>query len=444
MKLVSWVIPAGILFLVLASAGAERPALNGRVLDDKGAPLPKATVFIYTAAPKTGAGLTCPSCYPDCNKKAGTDAGGKFSIPSLDPNLTFRLLVVAGGYQTTFVPKADPTNGETSVTLKPLDSGALNSKTRITGMVMDEKGEPVAGAVLDTQGVQLGEITHWGGTDSYVDPVAVSDERGFFLLPCQSGVDKVHALAEAKGVARRWVDLRPGQDHIIRMQEGVAIKGTLSAEGKPLKEVVVGLMTTERACGTCLHDFEAVTDASGQFLLLNVTPNNTYNIFAKMESLGERGALATRTIKAGASGTTIDLGELKIAPAHNLVGRVVLSDGKPIPPDTRLFLGREDAWDHTEVAVSPNGEFRISGVPEEPVSISVRVNGYKFSKRNPSLDWLNGGIVGHVDKDQKELTLLMEPGEWRYGKEEQDLPEGADSQPRNRPLRGVLVAKGAN
>lgn len=441
MKRVWWVVFAGFVLIVGASSGAERPSLAGRVLDDKGAPLPKATVFIYTAAPKTGASLVCPSCYPDCTKKAQTDAGGKFSIPSLDPNLTFRLLVVAGGRQTTFVPKVDPTNGETSVTLKPLDAAALNSKTRITGMVMDENGDPIPGAVLGTEGVQLGDTTHWGGTDSYVDPVAVSDDKGFFLLPCQSGVDKVHAVAEARGVAKRWVELRPGQDHIIRMQEGVTIKGSISADGKPLKNVVVGLITTERACGTCLHDFEAVTDADGNFLLPNVTPKNSYQVFAKMESLGGRGALPTKTIKAGASGTTLDLGQLKVGPARTLVGRVVLSDGKAIPADTRLFLGREDAWDHTEVAVSPNGEFQLSGVPEEPVSISVRVKGYKFSKRNPSLDWLNGGIVGRVDKDLRELTLLMEPGEWRYNREEQDMPEGADSQPRNQPLRGVLLAE---
>lgn len=444
MKAIWFVVVAGSLLLVGASSGAERPSLTGRVLDEKGAPLSRATVFIYTAAPKTGSSQVCPSCYPDCTKKAETDTGGKFSIPSLDPSLTFRLLVVAGGRQTTFVPKVDPTNGETSVTLKPLDQSALNSKTRITGMVIDEKGDPVAGAVLGTEGVQVGDATHWGGIDSYVDPVAVSDDKGFFLLPCQSGVDKVHAMAEARGVAKRWVELRPGQDHIVRMQEGVTVKGAISLDGKPLKDVVIGLTTTDNACGTYLHDFEAVTDAAGNFLLVNVTPNNNYYVFAKMESLGGRGALPTKTLKAGASGTTLDLGQLKVGPARTLVGRIVLSDGKPIPPDTRLFLGREDAWDHTEVAVSPDGKFQLSGVPEEPVSISVRVKGYKFSKRNPSLDWLNGGIVGRVDKDLKELTLLMEPGEWRYNREEQELPEGADSQPRNQPLRGVLLAEHGN
>jgi hypothetical protein len=45
--------------------------------------------------------------------------------------------------------------------------------------------------------------------------------------------------------------------------------------------------------------------------------------------------------------------------------------------------------------------------------MSARIKGYRFSKQNPSLDWLNGGIVGQVTSDITDLTLLMEPGEWR-------------------------------
>jgi hypothetical protein len=225
------------------------------------------------------------------------------------------------------------------------------------------------------------------------------------------------------------------------MQEGAVIKGRIVRDGKGLKDVVVGLATIERTCGSCLQDFEAVTGQNGWFLLLNVTPQRDYHLFAKMDSLADRGALPARKVSVGATGTTADLGELKLVPARRITGRVALSDGKPIPPDTRLHLSREMAWDHTEVTLDANGAFQVIGVPEEPISINVRVKGYKFSKRNPSLDRLNGSILGRVDGDLKDLTLLMEPDEGRPNREPEDLHlfEGPDSQPGNKPLRGARL-----
>jgi hypothetical protein len=46
--------------LAIACLAAEpdgRPNLTGVVLDERGSPLPKATVFIRTAAPRKGVGV---------------------------------------------------------------------------------------------------------------------------------------------------------------------------------------------------------------------------------------------------------------------------------------------------------------------------------------------------------------------------------------------------
>ena len=68
------------LFLVCALAGVgnlfaaadARTDLTGNVTDKDGRPLNKATVFIYSAAPKEGSSSLCPYCYADCQKKAGS------------------------------------------------------------------------------------------------------------------------------------------------------------------------------------------------------------------------------------------------------------------------------------------------------------------------------------------------------------------------------------
>src|SRR3954451_4720045 len=96
-----------------AGIGADptKPDLRGKVTRADGAPLPGARVVLYTAAVKTGTSPLCPSCYADCTKHADSGADGGFRIESLDPQLRFRVLVVADGYKPLFVEKVDPAAG---------------------------------------------------------------------------------------------------------------------------------------------------------------------------------------------------------------------------------------------------------------------------------------------------------------------------------------------
>ncbi|MCX6927244.1 MAG: hypothetical protein NT154_29180 [Verrucomicrobia bacterium] len=249
----------------------------------------------------------------------------------------------------------------------------------------------------------------------------------------------VHATVVGPNVAKRWVQLKPGRDHLVRMQEGVAVTGKIELNGKPLKDVVMGLSTTDRVCGKYFNCDELATDKDGRFLIPNVPPGREFVLYSKMDSLGGRGVTPGKVFTTGNSGSTTDVQKLSLQRGFRLAGRVGLSDGQPVPAHTRLLLSREKAWDHTETELDAEGRFKFLGVPAEPVSISVRVKGHKFSKRNPSLDWLNGAIVGTVITDMTNLTLLMDPGQWRYNEEQQDLPPGADSQPYSKPLRSAAA-----
>jgi hypothetical protein len=427
-----------VLAFATSAAGAEPTGrdLSGRVFLEDDSPVTNATVFVYTAGPKTGSGVVCPSCYPDCNKRAKTSAHGDFTIASLDPTLLFRLLVVAPGYESQYVTKVDPARGAKTITLSRLSANKLHSPSRIAGLVLDASGKPLAGATIGPEGVSHGSSTSWGGTDRFVDPLAVTDERGQFWLFCTNGVDRVHAVVEGRAVAKRWVELTPGRDHLIRMQEGVTVTGTIRRDGQPVKGAVLGLVTKDRTCGSCLHGDELASDQNGFFLLPNVTSGREFVLYAKMDSMPADGATPAVIFTTGAAGTRHDCGILEVKPAQRVAGRIVLSDGARVPKGTRLFLGREPAWDHTEAMIDEDGRFEFRGVPEESVGLSVRVTGYKFSKRNASLDWLNGGLIGRVDGDIPDLTLLMEPGQWRYNGEEGEPPSG-ESQPGEKPLRGV-------
>src|SRR5690348_10681507 len=64
--------------LAAEKSDSKRPDLSGTAKDQESQPVPDATVFVWTAGPKEGTGVLCPSCYADCGKKVTTDKEGHF------------------------------------------------------------------------------------------------------------------------------------------------------------------------------------------------------------------------------------------------------------------------------------------------------------------------------------------------------------------------------
>ncbi|MDB6037024.1 MAG: hypothetical protein JWM99_865 [Verrucomicrobiales bacterium] len=418
-----------------AAPGDDRPDLTGRILNQEGVPIHNATIFIYTAGPKVGTANLCPSCYPDCRKKAETDSEGSFKVASLDTRLIFRLLIVAKGYEALFISKVDPALGPRQITIKRYDSASARFKSHIAGIVLDASGRPVSGAVLDLQGVSRGSGGFWGNVEKESDAVAVTDQKGRFVLHCNEGITSLHAIVEARGLAKRWVNLVPGSDALVLMEEGATITGRLVLNDHSVKNAVVGLITREHEAGKCLSGFETTTDPRGTFTVLNVPSGRDFACFARMDSLPENSTLPIKSFKTTANGGNVALGDLPLAKGYRVAGRISLTDGKAIPPLTRLLLGREDAQDTLEAILTPDGRFKFKSIPSEGFSLSLRIKGYKLSKTNPNLDWVNGVLVGQINQDISDLLIVLEPGEWDYGKEENSAPPGTKLQPRDQPLR---------
>jgi len=133
-----------------------------------------------------------------------------------------------------------------------------------------------------------------------------------------------------------------------------------------------------------------------------------------------------------------DAGDLAIEPGLRMVGRVVLSDGGVIPPDAKVFLSRDDAWDTATTDLRPDGRFEFSDVPAGSVNLGVRIAGYRISEKNRSLDRLNGStLVGRIDQDIVGLELLLEPGKFMPPDFRKPGGLGPNMQPRDKPLRGT-------
>jgi hypothetical protein len=428
-----------IASLAFAAIGAEQPGrLEGVVEGVGGLPVSNAWVFVYSAAPREGPSVVCPTCYPDCGKRARTDAQGQFMIEPVNPNLMFRLMVLAKGHRPDFIRDVDPLFGGGHLTLKPLKTTNTPPENRVTVKLIGPAGNPVIGARINVEGTRYGPYSYSSSTTGKVDPMAVSDENGEFFLDCTNGVDAITVSVEPRGLAKRKMWLETGKAHLIRLKDGVAVTGRLLNNGQPLASASISMNTEDRSSEVFMRGFDVATDADGRFRLPNIPANNRFVLYTKMKEMQELGvALAPQRIATGADGTTVDLGELKVGPAYTLRGRIVTADAQPLPNRTRINLGLEDAWDNQETRADEEGRFEFLGVPAGSLSLGIRVTGYRISAKNPSKDWLNEGlIVGRLAGNIEEFIIHLERGQ-RFPQGEG--PPDNDRQPRDKPLRGAKL-----
>jgi hypothetical protein len=425
--------------LVAAAVGAEEQGrLEGIIGAAGGQPVSNAWVFVYSAAPREGPSVLCPTCYPDCVKRTRTDARGEFKIEPVNPSLMFRLLVLAKGYRPDFIKDVDPMFGSGHLTLKPLKMTNTPMENRVTAKLIDPAGHPVPGARINVEGTRYGPYSYSSTTSGKVDPMAVSDENGEFFLDCTNDISAITVGIEPRGLAKRRMWLDTGKAHLIRLKEGVAVVGRLLNNDQPVTGASVSMNTEDRSSEVFMRGFDVATDTEGRFKLPNIPANNRFVLYTKMKEMQDLGvALAPRRLATGADGATVDLGDLKVGPAYALRGRIVTADSQPLPSRAHIYLGLEDAWDNQDIRTDDEGRFEFLGVPAESVSLSVRVTGYRISARNPSKDWLNEGrIVGRLTDNIEDFVIHLERGQ-RFSQNEG--PPDNERQPRDKPLRGAKL-----
>lgn len=437
----------GLLFG--AAAAPERPTLTGIVKGAKDRPLSGAVIFIYTARPRTGTSTTCPSCYLDCRKRAQTSANGQFAIPSVDPALLFRVGATAEGYLASFRENVDPAAGPITITLAAQPSLPDNPRRVLRAQVRDADGAPVFGALVEATGYEISTPGGWQRTFGSigVDPT-ITGMSGTFSLALPLEVDSLFLEVEALGLAPKVFGRVPTglQENVLRLGPGRSIKGRMVQGGRPVSGAVVGTAQVSRNSETFVGERTAETDTSGRFLLLNLPPDEKLVVYGKLEGLGGRGAMAEREIEGEDEGRIRDLGDMALEPGITLSGRVVLADGKPVPPHTRIAVDRMRAWDRAERELAPDGSFRFGPLPRETLSVSIRLPGYELSRENESLLPEHGdprqSLAGRLDQDT-QLGIVLEPAgartpaqpprsaeEWRALNAQQDAV-------RSKPLRGA-------
>jgi hypothetical protein len=401
---------AVLLTLVLLAP----PDLVGRVVATDGKPVAGARVLIGSAHVRQGTSPLCPSCFPDCRKQADTDSGGRFRIAAVDPALSFDVVVIADGYRPALATKSDPTRGPVEVRLTPFDPAQLDPKRVLRGVVLGPDDRPLVGARVAAPWVRREGRFGSNLNAEVFDPVAVTNLRGEFVLAAKVPFDDANLRVEGPGVAPRMVaGCKPeANPQRIRMTVGATLTGRLVRDGKPVAGAGVGLLQVNRILERYLGALSVGTDSQGRFTFANVHPDEIYYLYGLMGTMNDAGGVAARQVHVGGEGATTDAGVLPVEPGHRIKGRVVLSDGKPIPPKTRLMVRPVDAWDSREVELGPDGRFEVAALPTEVYELYVNLKGYRPSPKNHSVDRIGEPfrLIGTVDQDIDTLEILMEPG----------------------------------
>jgi uncharacterized GH25 family protein len=414
---------AAVLLTVYCRQGAFAAAdliITGRVSDAAGKPLADATVMVYHAGPTTGYSLFCPSCYPDCGKRAITDNDGMFSVHHLSPGLRFKLLVARSGYEPKFVEKVIPASDvPVAATLDPRP--AVSDPNRIfRGRIVDSHGSAQRDAVVQPVGVLWDAKTGISGYGAIpgLDPIAIANREGVFELdffvvnenqmPAVSGPPvKILVSVEARGMAEAFVAIPAGlAPYAITVPDGAVVRGRLVQDGKPIAGAEIGVIGYPRGgyganlkvFGSPYDEIRIGTRPDGRFEMTNVPVPGNWYVYAKMASVATRGATGNVACSTKHNDEVVDVGDLELKAAYHLRGRVVLSDGKPIANGTTVTISSEEAFDSQTTTLPDDGRFEFVGLAAGSYSVLPSVEGYSLSPLPVS-----------IEHDVDNLTVTLFP-----------------------------------
>jgi Carboxypeptidase regulatory-like domain len=407
----SFAAVACLLSVPEISPAAELAAVTGKVADASGQPVEHATVMVYEAGVKKGYSEYCPTCWADCGKHASTDAEGNFRIAGLSPDLLFTLLVVRDGYSAEYLKKVDPAQGPAGTAVLKTRAPIEDPAQLVRGLVVDAHGRPLRDAVVEQQGITYrgpggGTGSRFGPLD-WIDQMAVTNEKGEFEMAYGKPAVQMILQVSARGMASKLFTEPTGADRqTLTVTDGATIRGRLVANGRPVGNAEIGLITHERRSGTMYSEIRIGTKEDGTFAITNVPAGRIWLLYPKMESLAARGIGAdVVACETKDDGQEVDVGDVRLAPAYTLRGKVVLTDGKPIPPDMHVTLSADRGWDSQMAVIGSDGWFEFHGLPSGVYSLGPAVKGYHAGD--------SFGVEALVNRDIDGLVIRMSPGSGR-------------------------------
>jgi RNA polymerase sigma factor (sigma-70 family) len=320
---------------------------------ETGVPLPGAKLHLFYLL-ADGRGKTV---------KAATDASGRLGVDFPQaPYCALNLFVTADGH----VPK---------VTSWGFNKGPMPSEytmqlergTTVAGLVLDEAGQPVAGAEIQFEGPgndeSLAENIQFGP-----DTMAKTDASGHWscnLIP--RNLEQISLLVTHQDYAETNLNVRPAAPDasrlVITLPAGFSVSGLVQdSNAKPIEGATVHQVRLNRE-----NERSRTTDASGAFEFKNVKAGELV-----LAVHAEGFAPAVRTLQIAGNEPAL---QFQLGPGQLLRGRVVDEAGTPV---TNAFVETtRRGFDKIRWSTNTDdgGRFAWDSAPPEPLLYSVLAEG---------------------------------------------------------------------
>lgn len=231
----------------------------------------------------------------------------------------------------------------------------MSAGPKVTGVVRDEAGHPLAGVKFDVLPMSLpNQVTSdaAGRFEVAWDPGTWGPQGTTFVLVAR---DETRNLAEA-------VDLdEQGGALDVKLVPGAVITGTVQSEqDQPLPGARVRMMMQGSRWGAPLGRTDlAKAGPDGKFEIKAIPPDRQYTVSATAEGYG-RGEV--RVNPGDVRDNRFDAGQLKLVPANlSLTGIVVDPNDQPVAGATVYGYGERQP-DSRMIQTDAEGKFTIKGV----------------------------------------------------------------------------------
>lgn len=436
-------IPAGSGTVDLGSLKLETDvSVTGRVVDAAGAPVAGTSIKVEGRAWQPGedganseemamirrfqrrtmmgaGGQEAPA------DEVQTDAEGSFVVGGLSEGERVTVVAEREGYAPARVVAVEAPNAE------PLTL-VLQRKSSVAGVVVDESGRPVAGAMVS---VQESDSSRSGSSQRFFisgmpgDDVRPTDESGRFeranLRP-----GRVQVSAEAPGFAPQnlWVEVPPGArvDGVrLELARGGIVEGRVSwADGAPVPMAFVMKMTPDMIFSTTSSDSE--TDEEGHYRLSGVAPGEWF--FECHTSGGKRGARQRLLVQPGTN--KLDF-VLESGTGHAVTGRAIDSSGTGVAAARVMLQGGGRMSPPTDTTHA-DGSFQIEDVADGTYTVRVIREGFSMVEPELRLEMagraidslvvemfsggrIEGRVVGLEARRFPGVTIQAEGESMRFG-----------------------------
>ncbi len=316
---------------VVLRKGIDVPVV---VVDDQGLPVPDAQIRATPTAGVGGGGSTFRNA-------SMTDESGKAVLAHINPDLQYSLSATAPGFQ-----KIDPPTQRLAADT-PLRLEMLHAQST-RGIVVNQRGEPIAGATLKRLRLRRPKMTNYRG--NFEPPLTATDTDGRFLLTELEDQWTYDLLVEAEGHAPTILaNVHPGDTGLqATMGPAIAVRGTIRGPAEQLEKLKRGSpihwqLRFPKDDTDNSHDRLAIRGRQGLELKEGVG-GFTLPPLAQGELVLEVGDLLIRTELTESIGDfQIDLSKDAMAnspdmPAKRLVRITFTRDGEPVSPQGAMGI----------------------------------------------------------------------------------------------------------